>query len=232
MPDHHCPQNICHETCYLPVPGATGATGPQGPQGAQGVQGSQGPQGPQGIQGSPGAAGSPGATGATGPAGAIGPAGVTGATGATGATGVTGATGPTGPAGVTTTSLSAQNSSGATIAVTVGGTNLPLPNNQLLSTFTVNGANDTFTVPQTGRYLLAYSLRLTQAHLLSSRILRNGSQLAGSNYSPTASTSDYFVTQLADLSAGDSLSLQLYGLVGAVVLQGGSAATLTAIRLS
>lgn len=145
-----------------------------------------------------------------------------GATGATGATGIS----------VTTNSMSALNTSGTVIAVILGGTTVPLPNVQVLDGFTVNGANTIFTVPVTGTYLLTYSIRITAALLVSSRILLNGSPMAGSIVSPAISTTTFSATFISALSAGDSLQLQLFGLLGAAVLQTGTGASLAVIRLA
>lgn len=227
--------------------GATGPTGPQGiqgvpgPQGIQGIQGNPGPQGPtgntgpQGAVGPTGSQGNTGATGATGPASTVqGPTGATGATGNTGPTGATGSTGATGATGTNTTvnSMSALNTNGDTITVVLGGTSIPLPNNQVLDSFTVNGANTLFTVPATGIYMLSYNIALTASLLVSSRIVVNGTPLAGSIVSPTAGVSNLGVTLLATLTTGDTVGLELFGLAGAAVLQGGTGASLTVVRVS
>ncbi|AIE79977.1 BclA protein [Bacillus cereus] len=45
----------------------------------------------------------------------------------------------------------ASNTIGSAINVALGGaTSIPLPNNQDLDSFTVDGTNTTFTVPQSG----------------------------------------------------------------------------------
>ena len=97
-------------------------------------------------------------------------------TGTNGPTGTTGVTGPIGPTGtsVTANSLYASNTVGNTILVVLGGTNVPLPNNQSLGGFTVNGANNTFTVPATGRYYLTYQISTTVSLLAGSRLILNG----------------------------------------------------------
>ncbi len=128
--------------------------------------------------------------------------------------------------------MNATNTTGATIAVILGGTPVPLPDSQVLDGFTVNGANDTFTVPVTGTYMVTYRVSTTAALLMSSRVLRNGTTLPASTFSPVASVSSYSATTFAALNAGDTLQLQLFGLLGAAVLQGGNGATLTVIRLA
>lgn len=240
--------------------GIPGATGPQGPQGIQGLRGATGATGATGrtptvtvagtITGEPGTPAAvyenvtpsgvellftipAGATGPTGPTGATGAAGTAGATGPTGATGATGATGPTGATGtsVTANSMNATNSTGDTITVILGGTAVPLPDFQVLDGFTTTAQNTTFTVPATGTYMVSYRVSTTAALLLSTRVLRNGTPLGGSTFTPALSVSSFAATTFAALTAGDTLTLQLFGLVGAAVLQSGNGATLTVIRL-
>ena len=213
--------------------GVTGPTGPTGAAGTAGVTGPTGPTGATGAAGTAGATGPTGPTGATGAAGAAGPTGPTGATGAAGATGATGATGPTGATGtsVTANSMNATNSTGDTITVILGGTAVPLPDFQVLDGFTTTAQNTTFTVPATGTYMVSYRVSTTAALLLSTRVLRNGTPLGGSTFTPALSVSSFAATTFAALTAGDTLTLQLFGLVGAAVLQSGNGATLTVIRL-
>lgn len=175
-----------------------------------------------------------GPTGPTGETGATGPTGVTGITGVTGATGVTGVTGPTGPI-VTANSMYASNTTGSTILVILGGTLIPLPSNQSLGTFTVNGANTVFTVPVTGRYYLTYQINPTASLLAGSRLLLNGSTpIPSSIITPALSISSYNNDVFANLTAGDTISLQLYGLIATVTLTGGGSlgAALSNIRLN
>ena len=128
--------------------------------------------------------------------------------------------------------MNATNTNGSTIAVILGGTAVPLPNNQVLDGFTVDGNSTVFTVPATGTYSVSYRVSTTAALLMSSRVLRNGTALAGSTFAPVASVGSFAATTFATLTAGDTLTLQLFGLAGAAVLQGGNGATLTVIRLS
>nr|WP_245644910.1 hypothetical protein [Peribacillus loiseleuriae] len=130
----------------------------------------------------------------------------------------------------------ASNTVGSTIVVLLGGTSVPLPNNQSLDGFTVNGANTTFTVPVTGRYYLTYQINTTVALLAGSRLILNGTTtpIPGSIVSPAVSTSNYNNDVIVSLTAGDTILLQLFGLVATVILVGGGAtgAALTIIRLS
>ncbi|GAA0129959.1 BclA C-terminal domain-containing protein [Bacillus velezensis] len=166
-------------------------------------------------------------------------AGSTGATGSTGPTGVTGATGITGPPGSTGTSLTAtsgyaSNTGGGVVAVINGGTAISLPNEQNLSAdITANAANTVFTVAPAGRYYISYHINLTAGLLVSSRILINGTPAASSIIAPVASLANFNNSFIVTLTAGSTIQLQLFGLLGAATLLGGSAgAALNIIRLS
>nr|WP_235701334.1 hypothetical protein [Bacillus altitudinis] len=200
-----------------------GITGPTGATGSTGVTGPTGATGSTGITGPTGATGSTGATGTTG---ATGPTGVTGPTGATGATGPTGTS-------LTTNSMYASNTSGSTVLVVLGGTAVTLPNNQSLDGFTVSGGNTVFTVPVSGRYFITYQVNTSAALLAGTRVINNGTPIAGSILTPALSTSTYNVSLITTLAAGNQISLQIFGLVATVVLLGGGSvgAALTIIRL-
>ncbi len=180
-----------------------------------------------------------GPTGSTGSTGSTGPTGSTGSTGSTGPTGNTGSTGSTGPTGstgsiVTTNSMFANNTSGGSVSVVLGGTNIPLANNQSLGNFTVNASNDVFTIPVTGRYHLTYQVNTTTALLAGTRLLLNASTpIPGSIFSPTLSTSNYSNNLITNLNAGNTISLQLFGILSVVNLVGGGStgASLTIIRI-
>ncbi|AWM43814.1 MULTISPECIES: hypothetical protein [Bacillus] len=225
--------------------GSTGATGEIGPTGFTGATGGTGPTGSTGATGVTGPTGSTGAIGETGPTGftgatgVTGPTGITGATGDTGPTGSTGATGGTGPTGSTGTSLTAtsgyaSNTGGGVVAVIVGGTTISLPNEQNLSAdITVNAANTVFTVAPAGRYYISYHINLTAGLLVSSRILINGTPPASSIIAPVASLANFNNSFIVTLPAGSTIQLQLFGLLGAATLLGGSVgAALNIIRLS
>ncbi|WP_280157109.1 BclA C-terminal domain-containing protein [Bacillus velezensis] len=225
--------------------GFTGATGVSGPTGFTGATGGTGPTGSTGATGEIGPTGFTGATGGTGPTGSTGATGVTGPTGSTGAigetgpTGSTGATGGTGPTGSTGTSLTAtsgyaSNTGGGVVAVIVGGTTISLPNEQNLSAdITVNAANTVFTVAPAGRYYISYHINLTAGLLVSSRILINGTPPASSIIAPVASLANFNNSFIVTLPAGSTIQLQLFGLLGAATLLGGSVgAALNIIRLS
>ena len=160
--------------------------------------------------------------------------GPTGATGPTGVTGLTGATGPTGTS-VTANSMYTSNTIGSTILVLLGGTSVPLPNNQNLDGFSVNGANTIFTVPVTGRYYLTYQISTTVSLLAGSRLILNGTTpIPGSIVSPAVAASSFNNDLIVSLTAGNTISLQFFGLLATVILVGGGStgAALTIIRLN
>ncbi len=213
--------------------GATGDTGPTGPTGATGSTGATGPTGATGDTGPTGSTGSTGSTGATGATGSTGPTGATGITGSTGPTGATGATGATGTS-ITATYAFANNTSGTAISVLLGGTNVPLPNNQNIGPgITVSGGNTVFTVANAGNYYISYTINITASLLVSSRITINGAPLAGTINSPALATTSFSATIITTLAAGDAISLQLFGLLAVATLSTTTpGAVLTIIRLS
>ena len=180
--------------------------------------------------------GATGPTGPTGAAGATGPAGAAGPTGAAGAAGATGPTGPTGPTGlsVTATSAFAANTSGSVLNVALLGTLVPLPNSQVLSPdITVNGANTVFTVNTPGRYQLSYTINTTLALASGTRLLISNTPNQASTLAPLLSLSHFSNEILVDLNAGDTISLQMFGIsTPTTLLPGASGATLSITRLS
>ena len=127
--------------------------------------------------------------------------------------------------------MSAANTTGQSLLVVLGGTSVPLPSAQNLDGFTTDATNTTFTVPETGTYLVSYRISPTVAVAMSSQVLRNGTAIPGSVFSPAATT-EYEATFITPLTAGDTLILQLSGIAAAVVLQGGSGASMTVVRLA
>ncbi|WP_242145663.1 BclA C-terminal domain-containing protein [Bacillus cereus group sp. BfR-BA-01430] len=213
-----CNKTTYIHSCCFSCDGTVPKIGPTGPTGITGVTG---PTGPTGI------------TGVTGP---TGPTGITGVTGPTGPTGIAGVTGPTGPTGVsvTATYAFANNTSGGAISVLLGGTNVPLPNNQNIGPgITVSGGNTVFTVASAGNYYISYTINITASLLVSSRITVNGSPLAGTINSPLVATTSFSATIITKLAAGDAISLQLFGLLAVATLSTSTpGAVLTIIRLS
>lgn len=221
--------------------GTVGTVGSSGATGATGATGAAGPTGPTGITGTAGAAG---VAGPTGPTGATGPTGVTGITGPAGATGANGAIGPTGTAGPTgatgpdpsATAAFAANTVGGPITVFTGGTNISLPQAQLMSSdISINTGNTIFTVNTFGRYRISYHINTTASLLLGSRLMINGVANTASTIAPVLSLSNFQGEIEVDLGTSATVSLQMYAPLiagAAVLLTGGAGASLMIIRLS
>jgi hypothetical protein len=113
----------------------------------------------------------------------------------------------------------AANTSGSVIAVLLGGTSVPLPDAQNLAAgITVNGANTVFTVANAGRYRLWYKVNLTASLLVSSRLMINGVANTATTFTPVLAASGLEAEAVVTLTAGATVSLQLFGLLGAAVL--------------
>ncbi|MBO9562276.1 MAG: hypothetical protein J7621_05850 [Niastella sp.] len=117
----------------------------------------------------------------------------------------------------------ASNTSGAIIAVVLGGTDIPLPDAHNLGTnITINGSNTVFTVGTAGRYRITYGLNTTAAVLASSRVLVNGAPVTALTVAPVAAVTRMSADAIVTLAAGSTVNLQLFGLLGAVTLLNGS----------
>jgi BclA-like protein len=126
----------------------------------------------------------------------------------------------------------ADNTAGTSISVLLGGTLVPLPNDQNLgSGVTVNGANTVFTVANAGRYRIKYNVNLTAGLILGSRLLINGSANTASTVAPLLSLSNYQAEIITNLTAGSTVSVQLYGLIATAVLSSGQGASLLIQRV-
>ena len=162
---------------------------------------------------------------------APGPAGPTGPTGATGPTGPTGSAGPnpTAAAGF------AANTQGSSVLVSLGGSPIPLPDDQLLSPgITANAGNTTFTVASAGTYQISYHVNTTLALLMGTRLVINGVNNVPSTIAPVAATTSFENKIKVALPANSTVTLQMYpiALAGTAILVGsGAGASLTIIRL-
>nr|WP_257144077.1 hypothetical protein [Bacillus sp. AFS002410] len=123
------------------------------------------------------------------------------------------------------------NSAGV-LPVAVGGTVVPLPTAQTLSTgFTINGTFDTITVANAGVYYLAYTVNTTAALALTTRILINGVPELSTIVAPLLSLSIFHHYGILPLNAGDTISLEIFGLTGIVTLLTGHGASITVFQL-
>jgi hypothetical protein len=136
---------------------------------------------------------------------------------------------------VTADSMFATNTVGSTVASVTTGTNVPLPNNQSLSSFTVNGANDTFTVPVSGRYLISYHINTTAAINVGTRLILNGgTAIAATILGASGNKNAFSNNSILSLTAGNTITLQLFDFNGNVTLLGGGAtgASLAIVRIT
>jgi len=135
---------------------------------------------------------------------------------------------------VTENSMFAASTTGDTIAVVLEGTLVPLPDSQVLDGFTANGDDTVFTVPAAaaGNYYISYKVNVTAGLLLSSGILINGTLDPASVRAPLLAATNFDADFIVTLAAGDTISLELSGLVELVILQDGVGASLNIIRLS
>lgn len=172
-----------------------------------------------------------GATGATGPTGADGAAGAAGATGPTGSTGPTGATGATGATGSLSSDYGAfTNDTGSIIAVVLGGTSIPL---STVSNSGVNVSSGTdVNIVTSGTYRLSYCIRTTSSLLAKSRLLVNSTQVDSSAIEPAQTTDKWCRSTILSLTNGDTIELQLYGVLAAATLLGPGGASLQVERIA
>ncbi|MET3508191.1 BclA C-terminal domain-containing protein [Halalkalibacter oceani] len=127
---------------------------------------------------------------------------------------------------------SASNSSGSFIAVTLGGTSIPLPDSQELNGITSNAENTVFTVEVAGEYELSYDIYITADLLVSSRITVNGNPIPSTIDSSGTSKRAFNGSATVSVEEGDELSLQLYGLLGGVTLDLDNPTTLTIKKIN
>lgn len=157
-----------------------------------------------------------------------GPAGPAGPTGGTGSTGATGPTGPTG-AIVTATNMSAHITDGI-LTVAAGGTILPLPEQQILNGFTVDGTNAQFTASVAGAYLISYGLTLAPGAALTTGVTLAGTVIPASQVTSTEALTNYTSMFIVNLAAVSTLQLKLFAAANTNINL--ISAYLNAVRLS
>jgi len=212
-----CPPSPC-SPCVTPCPPPC-IPGPQGPQGIQGppgpkgdasqIPGPQGAVGPQGPQGCPGVQGCAGCPGPRGPQGPQGPQGATGPQG------------PQGPCAVVGYAY-ADSSNAQTVSA---GASVAFNDTAVYPSLNITppaAGGTTFTVQNTGIYLIKFHVRGTPATLCPPSTLEFelrdgfGNPIPGSRYAADNQTVNFLPaggTQavngyvLAMLTAGTALSL-------------------------
>jgi hypothetical protein len=73
-------------------------------------------------------------------------------------------------------------------------------------------------VTNTGAYRLSYCIMTSSSLLASSRLLVNGAQFDAATISPNQSRDTWCRAAVTSLSAGTTVNLQLFGILGAATL--------------
>ena len=88
------------------------------------------------------------------------------------------------------------------------------------------------TVTNAGTYRLSYCVRTTSATLAATRLTLNGSPVAGSAIVPVSSAENTFCrSTITAITAGSTIQVQLFGMLGAATLLSSGGAELTLERL-
>jgi hypothetical protein len=112
-------------------------------------------------------------------------------------------------------SLYAADKTGAVILATLDGNKIPLSTDQKISAsfFSVDGINnDGFNVHFAGRYQISYKILLANPTALNSFVKINDSEYTPSKVTGTSTSTLYTTSFVADLNAGDIVSLALGGI--------------------
>ena len=128
--------------------------------------------------------------------------------------------------------LSAQNTAGTTLAVTVLGTAVPLANVMYINGFTDNAGLTQFVAENTGIYRVTFHASVTAALLMTCGVYRNGTAISGLQQGGLVSVSSFDGDGIINLNAGDTLSLMFYGLLGTAVLSSGTGAYMIVQQIS
>lgn len=207
----YCGNHLCECCCYKVLQGASGV------QGLRGIQGERGEKGDQGIQGERGEQGIQGIKGDKGEQGVQGERGEKGDTGDI----------------LTTANMSAIHTGGATFDVTADGVLIPLNGvPRILNKFTSTAPYTNFIVQESGTYYLSYNIKTVTATTVKTRVILNGSPLSGTTRSTSVADTNFILSILIALNAGDSIALQLFDITGNVRLQGGTGAALVLFRVN
>lgn len=127
--------------------------------------------------------------------------------------------------------LSAYSPSGVSITVILGGTAVPLKQTTCIHDFTANGSGTSFTVKQTGYYLVSYDIQTTAGLLMNAALYQNGKAVDALVRSPGLAARSFSCSGIILLNEDDEISLRMYGVLGTAILSGGVGAYLTAVRV-
>ncbi|MEH6937441.1 hypothetical protein V7056_06185 [Bacillus sp. JJ664] len=139
---------------------------------------------------------------------------------------------PTPPPGLGGRHFAHITNSGGVIAVLNEGTDATFSSFQNIGEeITINETNDRLTVEHPGNYLIIYSVNTTTETTLSTRLLVNRRPVDATTITPVISRTQYNNQIILPLETGDTISLQLFGIVGLATLGTGAGATLTIFKL-
>jgi hypothetical protein len=136
-----------------------------------------------------------------------------------------------GNATAATASYGFANASAITMAVVLGGTNVPFASNQRFNDVTVDGSNTSFTVNNAGTYRIDYNINTNATTTASARLLINGTTEPSSYVTPSTAVTKLQAFTIVTLAAGDVINVQMYGLIGSVTLQSGQGAGISIQKL-
>lgn len=235
-------------TGFSGMTGSSGATGTSGLTGASGITGTTGFSGSTGLSGFTGISGITGMSGITGLSGITGFSGLTGRTGSSGLTGITGISGLTGMTGITGLTGMSVHYAYAYRTTAFAGT----PGSLVAIPFDVTPELDgwtysspTFTVPETGLYLVEYfgaaftrSAGTPRAALV---LYTNGAEIVGTQTSTLSNTANVAPvigrSAIVSLTKGQSFEVRYgvtLGTTGSLTAGGlgtGIAASVTITRI-
>ena len=98
---------------------------------------------------------------------------------------------------------------------------------------TVDQTNTAFTVSTPGYYRISYTVNTTKALASGTRLIISNEPNLASTVAPSLGQSHFSNEIIVELKEGDTITLQIYGILDTVTLLPGSAgATLSIIRLS
>jgi hypothetical protein len=143
----------------------------------------------------------------------------------TGPQGVQGIQGVQGPTGTMGPGIEAFISSSDPVltAVLLGGTDIAFPgtNTRTYGSGGPSYLNGVFTLPA-GTYRVSYAMTTTAGLLMQTRLVLNGTPVAGSEAGGALAVTSFHGQALVTASAGSTLSLQYFGLLAAATSDNGS----------
>ncbi|UUW92853.1 hypothetical protein M0M43_03155 [Pimelobacter simplex] len=113
----------------------------------------------------------------------------------------------------------------------LGGTSIPFPTTTASHDVVVDGTSTQFTVATAGDYQVSFRVQSNAGLLASVRARLNGAPVASLDDGTVVSTSSWGGSAVLTLAAGDTISVEAYGLLGALALDTGTGASLQLVRV-